>query len=271
MNTTPITLDMKGAAPDVVLHPYLLDNSQEIDAERRRPLVLVLPGGGYGFRSFREAEPVAVRLLGLGMSACVVDYAVAPERFPAALLQVLAAIAHAREQADAWHIDPDKIILMGFSAGGHLAASAGVFWSKPHYAAKLGRESEQLRPNALMLGYPVITTGDAAHRDSFDNLLGDEIDIYSQTVSLEKQVGPQVPPTFLWHTWDDASVPADNSLLFARALKRHGVPHALHIFPEGVHGISLANREVFGPERYGDARPEVARWIELFDAWLRQL
>ena len=73
MNTTPITLDMKGAAPDVVLHPYLLDNSQEIDAERRRPLVLVLPGGGYGFRSFREAEPAAVRLLGLGMSACEVD------------------------------------------------------------------------------------------------------------------------------------------------------------------------------------------------------
>jgi len=271
MITTPFTLAMKGAAPDVVLHPYLLDNSEEIEIARRRPLVLVLPGGGYSFRSFREAEPVAVRLLGLGLSACVVDYAVAPNRFPAALLQVLATIAYAREQADAWHIDPDKIILMGFSAGGHLAASAGVFWNKPHYAAKLGRDSAQLRPNALVLGYPVITTGDAAHRDSFDNLLGDEIDIYSQTVSLEKQVSNQVPPTFLWHTWDDASVPVDNSLQFARALKRHGVPHALHIFPDGVHGISLANREVFGPERASDTRPEVARWIDLFDTWLQTL
>lgn len=271
MNTQTVALELHGAAPDVYINPYLLDNSREVDPERRRPLVLICPGGGYAFRSFREAEPVAVRLLGLGMSACVIDYAVAPARFPAALLQVLAAIAYAREHAGVWHIDPDKIILMGFSAGGHLAACAGVFWSRPHYAAKLGLNTEQVKPNGLALCYPVITAGPHAHEGSILNLLGDDIDILRQTVSLEKQVSSQTPPTFLFHTWDDGLVPVENTLLFAAALRQQGVSAMPYIYPRGTHGISLSNQEVFGPDGYSAAREDCAQWIGHFDAWRKGL
>jgi len=271
MNTQAITLELNGAAPDVLIHPYLLDNSPEVEPERHRPLVMICPGGGYAYRSFREAEPVAVRLLGLGMSACVIDYSVAPARFPAAMLQVLAAVAYAREHAEAWHIDPVRIILMGFSAGGHLAASAGVFWSKPHYAAKLGLESEQVRPNGLALCYPVITAGSHTHEDTIRNLLGDDIDILRQTVSLEKQVSSQTPPTFLFHTWDDGAVPVENTLLFAAALKQQGVPATPYIYPKGVHGISLSNQEVFGPDGFAAIRDDCAQWIGHFDAWRKGL
>lgn len=271
MITQPVTVSLNGAAPDVVLRPYILENSPEVQEDRRRPLVLVLPGGGYAFRSFREAEPVAVRMLGLGYSACVVEYAVKPAVFPAALLQVYAAIHYAREHADEWHIDPDRIVVMGFSAGGHLAASAGVFWSKPHYAGKLGLTPEQVRPNALALGYPVITTGAFAHEDSIGNLLDENTYVFLQTMALETQVGPDTPPTFLWHTFNDTVVPVENSLLFARALKRRDIPHALHIFPDGIHGISLANDQVFGEDRLHEVRPEAARWPEMFADWLNAL
>lgn len=271
MRTEPIMLDLKGAAPDVRLLPYLMDNYGEIEPERRRPLVLVLPGGGYLMRSDREAEPIALRLLGLGLSACVLEYSVAPERFPKALLQTLAAIAYVRQHADEWQIDPDKIILMGFSAGGHLAASAGVFWMKPHYAAKIGLKPEDVRPNALALAYPVITSGTATHGGSMENLLGDELYVYGQTVSLELQVSGQVPPTFLWHTWEDQSVPVENALLFAAALRQKGVPFALHIFQRGLHGLSLANDQVYGPQHGTSGRPDCAKWVELFDDWQRQL
>lgn len=271
MNTNPITLTMGGAAPDVVIRPYLLDNSPEVEADRKHPLVVLLPGGGYFFRSFREDEPIAVRLLGEGISACVVEYCVTPHIFPAAMLQVLRTIAYARQHSEEWHIDPDKIIVMGFSAGGHLAASTGVFWSKPFYAEKIGLTPEEVRPNGLMLGYPVISSGEFAHRDSIKNLLGEEIDIFSQTVSLELQVNKDVPPTFLWHTWFDQAVPVENSLLFASALRKVNVPVALHIFTKGVHGISLSNDQVYGPDNRLNARGDVARWVELFVDWLRQL
>lgn len=271
MRTEPITLDLKGAAPDVRLLPYLMDNYPEIDPERRRPLVIILPGGGYQMRSAREAEPVALRLLGMGLSACILEYSVAPERFPKALLQAMSAIAYAREHAEAWHIDPERIILMGFSAGGHLAASVGVFWMKPHYAAKIGLKPEDVRPNALALCYPVITSGAAAHMGSMENLLGDDLYVFAQTVSLELQVSEQVPPTFLWHTWEDPAVPVENALLFAAALRQKGVPFALHIFQRGGHGLSLSDGQVYGPQHDFSGLPDCARWVELFDDWQRQL
>lgn len=271
MITEPILLQMQGAAPDLWLKPYLLDNFEEIDMARRRPLIIILPGGGYHFRSRREAEPVAARLLGLGLSCLIAEYAVAPERFPAALLQVLRTIAYAREHAEEWHIDPDKIIVMGFSAGGHLAGSAGVFWSRPHYAGKIGLEPEQVKPNGLALCYPVVTAGPFAHEGSMENLLGDDLYVFGPTVSLEKQANSQVPPTFIWHTWDDETVPVENSLMLATALRKLEVPTALHIFSKGVHGISLSDDQVYGPEGMKNARADCAKWVDLFNDWLRQL
>ncbi len=262
---------MDGAAPDLPVRVYLLQNSLEIDAERCRPLVIVCPGGGYGFRSFREDEPVAVRLLSLGFHACVIEYAVEPHCFPAALLQLLRAVAWAREHADSWHIDPAKIAVMGFSAGGHLAASAGVFWSRPHYARRLGLDPRAVRPDALILGYPVISSGEFAHEGSFRKLLGEGYERFRETVSLEKQVSADVPPTFVWHTWEDESVPVENTLLFVSALRRHGILAEVHVFSRGAHGLSLSSAEVYGPRDGAKIRGECAGWIDLAARWLREL
>lgn len=265
------TLHLSGHASDVSLTTYILDNSPEVDPQRRRPLVVVCPGGGYAFRSFREAEPVAVRLNALGFHACVLHYSVAPEVFPAALLQVLKAIAHVRENAEAWHVDTDKIAVMGFSAGGHLAASAGVFWSKPHYAELLSLTVDDVKPNALILCYPVITSGINSHGGSIKNLLGDKFDAFKDTMSLERQVDGSTPPSFVWHTWEDDAVPVENALLFFSALRKAGVPGELHIFQRGVHGLSLSSDEVYGPDARQNIRPEQAHWIDMAAAWLKAL
>ncbi len=265
------TIPLKGAAPDVQATLYLLDNSEEVELKRTRPLVIICPGGGYAFRSFRESEPVAARLLSMGYHAAVLHYDVAPVTFPAQLLQLLAAIHHVRQNAENWHVNPEKIILMGFSAGGHLAASAGVFWMRPYYAGLLGLSPEDVRPNALVLGYPVITSGEYAHQGSIDNLTGEEKDKYFYTVSLEKQVKPEVPPTFIWHTVADQAVPVENSLMFAMALRKNKVPFEMHLFQTGEHGLSLSNEEVYGPDRQQNIVPACQSWVPMMDAWFKNL
>ena len=271
MRCEQVRVPMQGAAPDTALSTYILDNNEEVDIRRKRPLILICPGGGYQFRSFRESEPVAVRMLGLGYHAAVLRYDPAPVTFPAQLLQVLAAIAYIRHNADEWNVDDGKIILMGFSAGGHVAASAGVFWSRPHYAELLHLSPNDVRPNALVLSYPVITGGAHANRPSIDSLLGGAGRMYLDTVSLEKQVNGQVPPCFIWHTGDDAVVPVENAMLFAAALRKNDVPFELHIFAEGSHGLSLSNQEVYGPGSSDAIRPRAAKWVDLMDGWLRTL
>lgn len=251
------------AFPACELTLYLLDNFAEVDAGRVRPLMLICPGGAYRFLSEREMEPVALRMNALGCHAAVLRYAVAPEHFPTQLLQLLYAIGYARRRADKWHVDGERIYVMGFSAGGHLAASAGVFWNKPFYAQKIGMDVEDVRPNALVLSYPVITTGAVSHAETVDNITGKNRIVWGDTLSLEKQVGPHTPPTFLWHTFEDAAVPAENSLLFAMALKKAGVPFSLHVFEKGGHGLSLSNREVYSDARQDQIRPECAKWVDL--------
>ncbi|MGI6635755.1 MAG: alpha/beta hydrolase [Christensenellales bacterium] len=266
------TLNLKGQAPDVQLTVYAMDNSLEVDAQRVRPTVLVCPGGGYAFRSFREAEPVALRLLAQGFQAVVLDYSVAPITFPAQLLQVLTAIHEIRTYAEEWHVNPDCIAVMGFSAGGHLTASAGVFWSKPHYAQLIGLTPEQVKPNALILGYPVISSDTTvSHGASIRNLLGDTYDALKDTVSLEHQVDEHTPPTFLWHTWNDASVPVENALRFASALRAHQVNAEVHIYMDGPHGLSLANDQVYGDQNADSIRPACQNWIDMAAIWLRSL
>lgn len=266
------TLTLGGKAPDVPLTVYALDNSPEVEPQRRRPTVLVCPGGGYSFRSFREAEPVAVRLLAMGLNAMVLDYSVAPVTFPAALLQVFAALHEIRTHAEEWHVQEHRIAVMGFSAGGHLAASAGVFWHKPHYAGQLGLTPEQVQPDALILGYPVISSDPAiSHGGSIRNLLGDRLEELRDTVSLENQVDAHTPPTFLWHTWNDGSVPVENALRFASALRAHKVRTEVHVYMDGPHGLSLADDQVYGPDRMANTRPACANWIGMAATWLKSL
>lgn len=271
MRYEKVIVPLNGHGPDAPMQLYLLSNSEEIEKDRRRPVVLILPGGGYSFLSFREEEPVAVRLLGLGYHAAVLEYSVAPVSFPAQLLQVLSAVHLLRSHADRWHILPDRIVVMGFSAGGHAAASAGVFWGRPHYASLLGLEPKDVKPDALALCYPVITSGPFAHQGSIDRLTGGGDTAYRETVSLEKQVNELAPPCFIWHTVTDQAVPVENSMLFAAALRKNKVPFELHLFGSGAHGLSLSDQEVFGPERQDAANGGCRQWVGLFDIWLKTL
>ena len=147
---------------------------------------------------------------------------------------------------------------MGFSAGGHLAASLGVLWDHP----SLGCPNGENRPNALILCYPVITSGEFAHRQSLENVSGEEDPAKQTFWSLETHVSDRTPPAFLWHTYEDDAVPVENSLLFVSALRRAGVPCEFHLFEKGVHGLSLCNAEVATP------MPPTAPWMGLCLTWL---
>ena len=241
MNYQVLDVKVKDTEEIGKLYTYFLDNSQEIDPNRVRPVIVICPGGGYGMVSDREAEPIAMRFLGAGYHAVILRYSVAPAaHYPTALRQLAWTVAYLREHAAEYHIDPNKVVVAGFSAGGHLAASYGVFWKKKTFLAEeLEVDAKQLRPNGLLLSYPVITSGPKAHRDSFKNLLGDQYDNLVDEMSLENQVTLDTPKTFLWHTAPDDCVPVENSILFFTALHALEIPVEMHIYPVGGHGLGL--------------------------------
>ena len=175
------------------------------------------------------------------------------------LRELAETVAILRERSAAWHIEPEKIAVLGFSAGGHLAASLGVLWNDPELG--LGR---QCRPDALALCYPVITAGEFAHRESIETVTGGDPALVEK-LSLENHVGRGTPPVFMWHTVDDPAVPVENSLLFAGALRRQGIPFECHLFAHGDHGISVCNREVETPNA------ACAPWVGLCGTWLNGL
>jgi acetyl esterase/lipase len=159
--------------------------------------------------------------------------------------------------------------MMGFSAGGHLALSEAVFYPRD-FAAVPGIDPALARPDALMLCYPVISSGPMAHRGSFDNLLGENpAPALLELVSLEKQISPDVPPVFLWHTYTDDAVPVENSFLLANALKKAAVPLEMHIFPEGRHGLALADHET-EEGNPANVNPQAAQWFALCVNWLKK-
>ncbi|MCJ7840048.1 alpha/beta hydrolase [Lederbergia sp. NSJ-179] len=253
------------------LYTYILSNSPEIDPDRKRPAVVICPGGGYVTTSDREAEPVAIQLNAMGFQVFVLRYSVHPATFPTALLELATSVALVRENAEKWHIDPNKVIVAGFSAGGHLAASLGVFWEKEFLSQSIKVDKDAYKPNGLILSYPVISSGVHAHQGSFNALLGDQQEELREKLSLEKQVNAQTPPTFLWHTFEDASVPVENSMLFAIALRKHNIPFELHIYPNGGHGLSLANEESFSRKNNFGIQKECQNWIEMAGVWIRNL
>ena len=336
-----------GSLADTYLETFLLDINEKFSVQER-PLVLVCPGGGYHFTSEREAEIIAMQFNAMGYHTAVLRYSCAPAQFPTALLELSKAVAYLRSHAAEWKIDPDHIAVLGFSAGGHLAASLGVFWNTEWFAQiraelvasqteterdaelvayQAGLENsadlaapqseterdtelaasqagadepmsdadksvsgagksmsgagksqagawltaEQIRPNGLILAYPVITSGEYAHRESFTNLLGEERgrdEKWLTKMSLEKQDVKDVPPAFVWHTSYDQSVPLENSLYFVTELIKARKPVEYHIFPGDVHGIGLADWRTRSQERPEDTA--AVQWIPLAHAWLEK-
>lgn len=252
------------------LDTYFQEWSVELGMSVQRPCVLVCPGGGYLMTTDREAEPIALAFSANGFQTAILRYPVAPSRFPEALYCLGEAVAWLRAHAGECRINPAQITVAGFSAGGHLAASLGVFWNKDSLWAGTGLEKEAIRPDRLLLGYPVITSGEHAHLNSFDQLLGPDVDgERREEVSLEKHVTCRVPPTFLWHTFEDQIVPVENSLLFAVALRKKRVPFELHVYSEGVHGLALAN-DLTMDAGGGGVCKSCEGWLALACDWLRR-
>lgn len=264
-----LNLDGYNLETSAKLYAYRLDNTPQSDAFRKRPAVIICPGGGYGHTSDRESEPIAMQYLAAGYHAFVLRYHVAPNRYPIALLELASAIKIIREHASEWMIDEKKIILNGFSAGGHLAASLSTFWSSDWLAKAIATTKEMIQPNGCILAYPVITSGEFAHRGSFENLLGEDTARMAE-VSLEHQVNSNTPPMFIWHTYEDASVPVENSLLFLAALRRYKISTEFHMYPHGGHGLALANQETQMSDGRG-LQEECQGWIHLAIRWIRNL
>ena len=254
------------------LSAYLLDYYDDFDKGRRRPAMLICPGGAYWYTSVREAEPVAVKFSSFGYQTFVLDYSCAPTGavYPVAFKQALLSIGYIRKHAEEFHIDPEHIAIMGFSAGGHLAANVSTDYMNEKILSEIGCTVQDVRPNASVLCYPVISTGEYAHKGSIDNLLGKSGGQKMRDfLSLEHRVSESTPPTFIWHTFSDESVPVENSLYYALALKKHNVTCELHVFPFGPHGLSLANPETSHPGNV-QVVEECTQWPDLAERFLSQ-
>lgn len=254
---------------DPSLSVYIAENSVEIKEDLKSPAVVICPGGGYGYTSDREAEPVALRFLSQGYQAFVLRYSPAPNRYPIQLLELSAAVAYIRRNADLWNIDTDKIAICGFSAGAHLVGTLGNHWNESFIQDQLQIKTQENKPNAMILSYPVITGGEFAHKGSFENLLGEQLN--PQTIkerSLENTVNAYTPPTFLWHTLDDDCVPVQNTLTFVDALVKENIPLELHIYPKGVHGLALADESTANKNSLDHINPHAASWFDLAIKWL---
>ena len=233
-----------------------------------RPAVLILPGGGYGMTWIGEGKPVAYGFMADGCNCFVLHYSVAPNTYPEQILEVALALDYIYSNAKEFNVDTEKIAIMGFSAGGHLAASYCTIRN-----TALTNIFENPKPvSAAILCYPVITAGHT-HFGSITNLLGkteispEERDL----LSLEKQVDSSVtPPTFIWTTSEDNSVNPKNSLMYATALQDAGIKYELHIFPYGAHGLSTGKLGVVDNATHPSIK-YMSVWQDLARNWLRDL
>lgn len=219
--------------------------------------VVIFPGGAYAALSEHEGEGYAGMLNTLGVAAFVVKYRLAPHRFPEQLLDARRAVRFVRANFALFNVDKDKIIAMGSSAGGHLAALLSTYLDEIEGEGVDDIDKEDFLPNGQILCYPVISSDEKiSHADSYKNLLGN---LYGERekFSPELLVTKNTPKAFIWHTSSDALVSVINSYRYAEALAEKEVPCELHVFPVGWHGSGIAPH-----------MPYVAAWIELLRKWL---
>jgi acetyl esterase/lipase len=223
--------------------------------------IVVCPGGGYGRLAPHEGHDVAVWLNSIGVTAVVLKYRLGPKyQHPVMMQDALRAIRYTRSKASEWKIDPNRVGIMGFSAGGHLASTAATHFDAGDQNASDPIEKLSSRPDLAILCYPVITMTDPfVHKGSRKNLLGDTpTEQLIDLMSNEKQVTEQTPPTFLFHTQDDPGVPVENSMMFALALRQKKVPFEMHLYEHGRHGVGLAPGDL-----------ALSTWPKLLENWLR--
>ncbi|MFP4293041.1 MAG: alpha/beta hydrolase [Cyclobacteriaceae bacterium] len=237
-------------------YPSLRGNMYE---GNKFPVVLICPGGGYHVQAHHEGQPFAQLFAMHGIVGAVLTYRVFPDRYPAAYADATRAMRMLRAKAGQYALDPERVAIMGFSAGGHLASTVAT---QPElYKEPEDNLADQFsaRPDRVILGYPVISFTDYAHEGSAKAILGENPDPkMREQLSNHKQVTPDAPPAFLFHTADDTAVPVQNSLMYASACLEHEVPVELHVFPKGRHGVGMSLEN-----------PALSIWSENLMNWLR--
>lgn len=256
------------ADADATLTLYLPYNMKAMNRQdQKRPSILLCPGGGYSFCSEREDEPIGLHFLPEGYNVFILTYSTSPHRFPVQLREVAAAMELIYQNADAWNCDTGRIAIMGFSAGGHLAAHYSTCFDCAE-VREVFPESKAV--NASILCYPVITADPAhSHKGSFKNLTGiaEMTEEQINKFSCDRQVSEHTPPAFVWHTASDATVPVMNSLLYTAALTKRGIPAELHIYPYGKHGLSTVDGQTNNELDAHSAH--AAQWLSAVKNWLK--
>lgn len=238
----------------------------------KRPAILVVPGGGYAYCSEREADPIALTFGLAGYQAFVLNYHTGDDSaYPTPLVEIAKAIAHIRQSSAAYDVDPTKIAVIGFSAGGHLAALLGSSWQQQSLADLTGLSAEDMQPNALILGYPVVNLKAFIDRNQNGEELqrvGAMIKDYSPEKEPLELINENTPPTYVFHTLEDKTLLPIETIEYIKALMANNIPCEYHLFSKGEHGLSTAD----SLSNFGRDFPErVHHWVPMAAAWLNDL
>lgn len=251
--------------PEVYLEVFVANKMKNFV---RRP-ILVIPGGGYGGVSDREGEPIAEAFMPYGYNAFVLHYTVGRKKpFPCQLIETARAIKHIKDNAEEYNINPEELFVVGFSAGGHLAACTGAMWKMDEIYKNVDMPYGYNKPKGVMLMYPVISPKYKQHFASFRNLWCTDEPTAEQlaAAAIENHVDKDSAPAFILHTANDAVVDVRNAFTVAEAYDNAKIPFELHIYPDGPHGLALANMITDGGDPRQN-RPNVAEWVRLAASW----
>lgn len=252
------------------IHTYTLDRNKKL-ARQKKPLIIVIPGGSFDHLSKRESEPVALAYAARGFNSAVMEYNLLqdPGRiYPDAGLDVLATVKYYRDHAASYQIDPAKIVTIGFSAGGHVATAANYLADSPKFSGRYHYQSQTVRPNKTILGYPLINIdkiGFPLPANADENMPA-EAELKDTALGVTRET----PATFIFQAWDDPIVLISNAIEYLAALNKNQVECEAHLFTHGYHGFSLARPHTMEKDQDWQDNPHVARWFNLSLEWLKQ-
>lgn len=260
-----LPLRAQDGQPAAYLQGYLHEANPEIK-QTQYPAIIIVPGGAYTHIPDHQAETLALAFFAKGYQAFYLRYHFISEKaplMPAPLVDLAHAMTYLTENHQKLALDPNQIVVAGFSVGGHIAALYGDYWASDFLAQASGSQPATRKPAAIILGYPVIRLDAGFPKTKADALaITNDLAFYA----ADTHVTAQNPPTFMWVTDDDEMVPSRNSLYYATALNAANIPLELHVFDHGPHGLALANS--LTAWRSGTDLPHVAKWFDLATEWL---